>query len=325
MVSLLIRIVLFLAIALLVLWLLLARPSWPVNGSYRPESPAPSPERLRQNVTTLAQVYYPRDQAHPQVLDRAAIFLAKGFRETTDRVSEQTFLVNGTEYRNVVAVYGPEGDAAVVVGAHYDTDGEQPGADDNASGVAALLELGHLLANAELQIQVQLVAYSLEEMPHFRTENMGSFVHAASLKSSGRTVVLMISLEMIGYFDDTPNSQGFPLSLLKLFYPSTGNFITTVGALFGGGQARALKQTIDQYTEVPVFSINAPRFIPGVDFSDHLSYWEHGFPAVMVTDTAFYRNLAYHSKADTPDRLDYQRMAQVVYGVSRYLITLAGR
>jgi Zn-dependent M28 family amino/carboxypeptidase len=117
----------------------------------------------------------------------------------------------------------------------------------------------------------------------------------------------------------------FPLPLLKLFYPSTGNFITIVGALSGGGQAKALKQAIDQYTDVPAFSINAPRFIPGVDFSDHISYWEHGFPAVMVTDTAFYRNSAYHSKADTPDRLDYRRMAQVVYGISRYVITLAGR
>jgi hypothetical protein len=152
---------------------------------------------------------------------------------------------------------------------------------------------------------------------------MGSAVHAKSLRARGLAIRLMISLEMIGYFSDEPNSQGFPLPLFRLFYPSRGNFILVVDRLFSNS-ARELKQAMSAASDLPVYSINAPAIIPGVDFSDHLSFWNEGYPAVMVTDTAFYRNPAYHSPLDTPDRLDYARMAQVVGGVFHYLRENAG-
>jgi hypothetical protein len=208
-----------------------------------------------------------------------------------------------------------KGKPYVVVGAHYDTAGPLPGADDNASGVAGLLELARALGAAPPEGRVDLVAYTLEEPPFFMTPRMGSAVHAASLRREGIEVRAMISLEMIGYFTDAPNSQTFPLGILRFFYPRTGNFIAVVGKLGQGSTLRRIKQAMRAASDLPVESINAPTWIPGVDFSDHRSYWMAGYPAAMITDTAFYRNDRYHTVQDTPESLDYSRMAKVVEGV----------
>jgi hypothetical protein len=162
---------------------------------------------------------------------------------------------------------------------------------------------------------VELVAFTLEEQPHFHTAQMGSAVHVASLTQQGIPVRVMFSLEMIGYFTDAPQSQSFPLPFLAAFYPSQGNFIALVGNLSQGLVVRSLKKAMQSASPLPVYSINAPRFVPGVDFSDHRNYWQAGYNAVMVTDTAFYRNPHYHTLQDTADRLDYDRMAMVVQGV----------
>jgi Zn-dependent M28 family amino/carboxypeptidase len=252
-------------------------------------------------------------------LTKAADHIATEFRYHGARVGYQEFEVGNRRYKNVVAEYGPETSDVVVIGAHYDTAGDQPGADDNASGVAGLLELGRLLSGVKLHSKVLLAAYVLEEPPHFRTGEMGSAMHAKSLCERGASVKLMISLEMIGYFSERKNSQGFPMPLLKLFYPSRGNFILVVDRLFSN-RAREVKKWMSAANELPVYSINAPAIIPGVDFSDHFSFWQQGYPAVMVTDTAFYRNDAYHTRRDTADRLDYDKMAQVVHGVYNYVI-----
>lgn len=153
---------------------------------------------------------------------------------------------------------------------------------------------------------------------------MGSAVFAKSLADKHANVELMICLEMIGYFTDEPNSQDYPVSILKWLYPTTGNFIAIVDQLYSS-QARRLKNSMNQSITTPVYSINAPAFIPGADFSDHRNFWHQGFPAVMVTDTAFYRNTAYHTMADTIDRLDFDKMAQVTYGVYRYLLELTNK
>jgi Zn-dependent M28 family amino/carboxypeptidase len=214
--------------------------------------------------------------------------------------------------------------ARIVVGAHYDTAGPHPGADDNASGVAGLLELARLLDGADLARPVELVGYPLEEPPYFSTSKMGSAVHARSLREQGVAVRAMLSLEMIGYFTDEPNSQALPLSLLRPFYPSEGNFIAVVGR-WGWGQRRLVRTVRDgmqDATPLPVHSINAPRLVPGVAFSDHRNYWQAGYDAVMITDTAFYRNPHYHAPSDTPETLDYGRMAQVVDGVRGAIATL---
>ena len=152
---------------------------------------------------------------------------------------------------------------------------------------------------------------------------MGSAVHAQSLKQQGIPVRVMYSLEMIGYFTEAPQSQRFPFSFLAAFYPTHGNFIAVVGKLDQGFVVRRIKQAMRRAAPLPVYSLTAPRFIPGVDFSDHRSYWDAGYDAVMITDTAFYRNTNYHTVQDTPDTLDYQKMALVIQGVYAAVLELA--
>jgi hypothetical protein len=159
------------------------------------------------------------------------------------------------------------------------------------------------------------VAYTLEEPPHFRSPHMGSVWHANALKAAGRDVELMLSLEMIGYFSDHPGSQSYPLSAMKLGYPDRGNFVALVGQFGDFGLSRSVKAAMSGASALPVYSLNAPSVVQGVDFSDHRSYWAQGYPALMVTDTAFMRNPNYHRAGDTFDKLDYKRMAMVVQAV----------
>ena len=289
----------------------------------RDDIPAVDPPKLEAHVRTLAEKMFPRDAGHPQNLDRVAAYIRQSFEQAHGSVSEQPFEVNGITYRNVIARFGPDTKERIVVGAHYDTAGERPGSDDNASGIAGLLELAHLLGNTTLTTQVELVAYTLEEPPFFHTEQMGSAVHARSLIQQNVNVRAMISLEMIGYFSDAAGSQNFPSFLIKPFYPSRGNFIAVVGKLGQGGVVRRVKRAMRAASVLPVHSINAPAFIPGIDFSDHLNYWDAGYDAVMITDTAFYRNARYHTNEDTPGTLDYKRMAMVVQGTYAAVLAMA--
>ncbi|MEX0880520.1 MAG: M28 family peptidase [Thermoanaerobaculia bacterium] len=284
---------------------------------------APDPERLEHRVRDLVGLFYPRDFTHTENLARAARFIGEEFRRAGAAVSEQLFQAAGESYRNVVAAFGPDTREVIVVGAHYDVAGEFPGADDNASGVAGLLELADLLAGAKLSRRVELAAYALEEMPFFSTSQMGSAIHARSLRAAGRRVRGMLCLEMIGCFSEEAGSQEFPLPLLRLFYPSRGNFIAVVGNLGGVGIVRRVKRSIRRASDLPVHSINAPALVPGVDLSDHVNFWRQGDPAVMITDTAFYRNPRYHTEGDTAETLDYGRMAKVVAGVRQAVLDLA--
>lgn len=281
------------------------------------------PALLKRHVIKLSQELTPRDEAHIENLDRVAVYIKEEFQKTNARVSEQPYRVEGKSYRNVIAQFGPTTGRRIVIGAHYDTAGPLPGADDNASGVAGLLELARLLGEQPPGILVELVAFTLEEPPYFRTTGMGSSVHARSLKEQHKEVVTMISLEMIGYFNDSVGSQHFPAAVLQAFYPSRGDFIAVVGRVGDGLITRRIKAAMLGSGSLKVYSINAPAFIPGIDFSDQLSYWDAGYRAVMVTDTAFYRNLNYHTANDTADKLDYERMAQVVAGVHSALVALS--
>lgn len=257
----------------------------------------------------------PRNHRHPENLDKAASYIKQTFEAAGGRCQEQVFTVFRKQYRNVSAFFGPKGGPRIVVGAHYDAYGSFPVADDNASAVSGLLELAFLLQKEAPHCEVELVVYSLEEPPYFRTEYMGSAQHARALKNHNIQVKAMLCLEMIGYFSDEPGSQKYPISLLGIFYPSKGNFITVVGSLGQIGLTRRIKKTMTEATPLPVWSMNAPGLLPGIDFSDHMNYWDQGFPAVMITDGAFFRNANYHKATDTPETLDYQRMAQVVQGV----------
>jgi len=263
----------------------------------------------------LSDTLVPSDATHPQRLDRVGAYVREELVRTHAAVSDQPFQVDGIPYRNVVARYGPDAQECVVVGAHYDAAGPYPGADDNASGVAALLELASALGKTSVPTTVELVAHTLEEAPFFGTAQMGSAVHAQALRERGVKVRAVFSLEMIGYFTDREDTQKFPLPWLSWWYPSTGNFIAVVGKFGHGGLARRVERAMAQASPLPVFSLTAPRSLPGVGLSDHANYWEVGYPAVMITDTAFYRNPHYHTRSDTAETLDYRRMALVVEGV----------
>lgn len=271
--------------------------------------------RLRSHVEVLSSSMAPRTAKHPENLDRAADYIRDRFVAGGAETSFEEFQVDGRSFRNVIGRIGADTKERIVVGAHYDAAGPGIGADDNASGIAGLLELVPLLQSRALPLRVELVAYSLEEPPYFRTRSMGSYIHAKGLQTAGVEVRAMIGLEMIGYFSDAPGSQDYPVAGLGLVYPSAGNFITVVGCVGQAALTRRVKRAMTESSSLPVWSINAPRFLPGIDFSDHLNYWEMGFDAVMVSDTAFYRNAHYHEPTDTAETLDYVRMAAVVEGV----------
>jgi len=238
----------------------------------------------------------------------------------------QSYQVNDETFYNILLDFGPPLSAAsdeiIIVGAHYDTAHSYPGADDNASGVAVLIELARLLYQNEkaLTSRIQLAFYSLEEPPYFRTEKMGSYIHASRLKEKQQKLKMMIALDMVGYFSDEKNSQNFPIPFMDKFYSDRGNFIAVVGNLNNMLTTRKVKKGMISATELPVYSINAPTLIQGIDFSDHLNFWHFGYPAVLITDTSFMRNTAYHTKQDTADRLDYEKMAEVVKGLFQALI-----
>ncbi len=294
-----------------------------LKGGAKPATVGADAARLEKDVRAFSERFRPRDWEHPENLDRAAAYIKHELTAAGAVVTEQVFdfeewdrrnkKVKRGPYRNVIASFGPETGERVVIGAHYDAFGEYPAADDNASGAAGLLELARLLGKSPPPLRTELVAYTTEEPPYFATEHMGSAVHAASLKKLGVKVRGMISLEMIGYFSDEPNSQSYPTPLLRLYYPSRGDFITVTGNPANAALTRRVKKAM-RSGGVSVYSVTAPVFIPGIDYSDHASYWEQGYPGVMVSDTAFYRNKEYHKWGDTADRLDYKRMAQVVEG-----------
>lgn len=292
----------------------------------RAEAPAPpgSPAALRADVTFLAELDPPRSAAHPASLDRAAAHVAAELAAAGGRVEEQMFEADGRTYRNVRAFFGPTDGPRLVVGAHYDVCGAQPGADDNASGVAVLLALAHELDGATLAAPVELVAYSLEEPPNFATRDMGSAHHARALAAEGVELLGMLSLEMLGYYDDRPGSQRFPLPGLAERYPDTGDFVAVVGRPKDSALVGRVHAAMADATELGVEQLVAPGLLPGVGLSDHRNYWMVGYEAVMVTDTAFYRNPHYHEPTDTPDTLDYRRMAQAARAVTAAVLELAG-
>ncbi|MBI3297652.1 MAG: M28 family peptidase [Elusimicrobia bacterium] len=318
--------------ALLVLGWLLRQPILPPPPA-APGGPAAEPARLEAHVRMLSETLAPRDAAHPARLDRAAAYIRAEFKASGAAVTELEYtfqernqrnkLEDQGPFRNVMARFGPESGDRIVVGAHYDAAGEKPGADDNASGVAGLLELARLLRLQAPPIRVDLVAYSTEEPPYYGTAFMGSGFHARALREEGAAVRAMLSLEMLGAFSDAPGSQRYPAPLARLFYPGRGNFIAVAGRYKDAPLARRVKRAMWAASPLPVYSLNSPPGVPGIPLSDHASYWDAGFPALMVTDTAFYRNERYHTAEDTADRLDYGRMAMVVNGVHAAVLDLA--
>lgn len=272
----------------------------------------------------LAGAIGERNMWHPAALGQAARYVEDQLRAQGDVAESQEFTAGGVPVRNVEAVRPGATAAAeiVVVGAHYDSVIGSPGANDNASGVAALLEIGRLLRARSHGRTVRLVAFVNEEPPWFTGEDMGSLRYARRCRERGENVVAMLSLETIGYYSDARRSQAYPAPL-GLVYPDTGNFIGVVGDVRSRALVRAVAAAFRRHSDVPCEAAAVPGFIPGVGWSDHWAFWRSGYRAVMVTDTALYRYPAYHTHDDTPEKLDYDRLARVVAGLAEAVLELA--
>jgi hypothetical protein len=270
---------------------------------------------IRRHLIQLTQTPGFRNYQNQKILNQAAAYIKTEFEKYSQKVSVQEYETEGQTYRNIICSFGPENAPRIIVGAHYDVCGNQQGADDNATGTTGLLELARLLQHADLNVRIDLVAYTLEEPPFFRTKHMGSYVHAKSLADAKVPVLGMVSLEMIGYFKDEKGTQDYPTSVLKPIYGSRGNYITLVRKFGAGKFACRFNRAFHQTDVIRTKSFVGPAALPGIDFSDHLNYWAFDFSALMVTDTAFYRNKNYHEPTDTIEKIDLFRMAKVIDGV----------
>jgi len=268
--------------------------------------------KLREHLQKIIETKGHRNYLNTKALDSTAAYIYEQLHLYADTVYYQEYQAAGKTYKNVIAIFSGQKPQTIVVGAHYDVCENQDGADDNASGVAGLLELARQLKGQNTDHRIELVAYSLEEPPFFRTESMGSYVHARSLFEAKRKVYGMISLEMIGFFKDERRTQSYPLGILKLFYGSRGNYITLVKKYGAGKFARKFSKRFVRSRHIRTKKFSGPKFLPGVDFSDHLNYWKFGYSALMITDTSFYRNKNYHEPTDTIGTLDIARMAKVI-------------
>jgi Zn-dependent M28 family amino/carboxypeptidase len=281
-------------------------------------------KRLYEDVHFLTSITPSRNYTNIESLNKAADYILQEFEKLKCKTEIQTFTVRGKEYKNVIASFGDPNAARIIVGAHYDVAGNQQGADDNASGVAGLLELARLIneKNDQLSYRYDFVAYSLEEPPFFATDNMGSAVHAKSLKVGNVKVKAMICLEMIGYFSDEPGSQNFPNETLKQLYPNKGNFIIVVGRTGEEDFTEKVKQLMKKNSNIDVQSISLPTTNQLAGLSDHRNYWSNNYTAVMIDDTSFLRNPNYHENTDTIETLNFDKMTEVVKGVFGMMLGL---
>ncbi|HET6459976.1 MAG TPA: M28 family peptidase [Syntrophales bacterium] len=229
----------------------------------------------------------------------------------------QTYTYKGKKYSNIIAqIEGVKNPGEIVViGAHYDSAHGTPGADDNASGVAVLLEICRALRGYSPDKTLRLIFFVNEEPPLYTSHQMGSYVYAKYVKGIGENITGMICLEMVGYYSNEEGGQSFPLPFMSKIYPTTPNFVAVVGNLSSRGLVRQVRNSIRAGSKIPIETLTAMSFIPGVDFSDHRSFWKMGYPAVMITDTAFYRNPNYHTETDTINTLDFNRMTELLKGL----------
>jgi Zn-dependent M28 family amino/carboxypeptidase len=283
-------------------------------------------KRLHADVQHLSVTIGARDAAeHPAKLKQAEAWVYAQLRQhPAFTVERRAFTVRGAEVANIVATLPGSEPGVIVFGAHYDSVPTTPGADDNASGVAVLLELARRAALTQPKKTLKLVAFVNEEPPYFKTEAMGSLVFAREEAKAGVAIEAMISLEMLGTYSDAAHSQKYPPGV-GAFYPNTGNFVAFVGDLNARSLVHGAVATFRRTTAFPSEVISAPAFVPGVDFSDHWSFWQAGYPnGIMVTDTAFNRTPHYHEPTDTIDRLNFPRMAIVTDGMEQVLLELVG-
>lgn len=290
---------------------------------------------LKKHIQFLAETLGERNMPHPENLEKAAAYFEKNFRDLGGKVSSQIYeLKTGTWFSNsrqkdykprnievefLGQVYSNE---IIVVGAHYDSVIGSPGANDNATGAAGLLEIGEILSKKKMKRTVRLVAFVNEEPPYFYTKNMGSYVYAQRSRERGENIMGMISLEMLGYYSDQKGSQKYPFPL-GLFKPGKGNFVAFVSNIHSKPLLNKIITHFRDHAEFPSDGAAVPQIIPGIDWSDHWSFWKFNYPAIMVTDTGPFRYPFYHTLKDTPDKIHYDRLARVVLGMSKAIENLA--
>jgi len=281
-------------------------------------------QSLTADVKRLAGAIGERNLDHFAKLVEAAAFIEAEFKQAGYQTARQSFDTRGRGCDNIEAELAGAALAGeiVIVGAHYDTNPGTPGADDNGSGIAGLLSLARRLAADKPARTVRFVAFANEEAPYFQTPQMGSLVYARRSKERGERITAMLSLETIGYYSDQPNSQHYPL-IVSLMYPSTGNFIGFIGNMESQPLVEQATTAFRRAAKFPSEGAALPDAIDGVGWSDHWSFWQQGYPALMVTDTAPFRNPNYHQATDTPDTLDYERTARVVVGLEAVVRELA--
>jgi hypothetical protein len=281
--------------------------------------------RLRGHVTLLAEKIGERNLSRPAALTAAADYIQRTWSALGYEVRDEVFEVWGERCANLmVEVRGASRpDEIVLVGAHYDTAPGTPGANDNGSGVALLLEMSRALKGVTPARTLRLVAFTNEEPPHFFSERMGSRVHAREARRRGETIVAMLSLETIGYYSNVPGSQSYPPPF-SLFYPRTGNFLTVVGNLASRSLVVDFLRYFMEATDFPVEGVATFSWIPGVNWSDHWSFWKEEYPAIMLTDTAPFRYPTYHSPGDVPARIVWPEYARASHGIIAAARRLAG-
>ena len=326
------RIILILLLAAVVagvasVYFMTAMPLRSYSGPLKPLSDEQKEIRdhLRQHVDALAVQIGERNIENKYAsLESAAQYIEDILKSYGYTVVSQPYSVRGVTVRNLAAELPGTAvsNEVVIIGAHYDSALGSPAANDNASGVAALLELARLLRNSKPTRTTQFVFFVNEEPPYFQTSKMGSLVYARSLRQKNLRVAGMISLETIGSYYDAPHSQHYPPGL-GLFYPDTANFIAFVGNTSSRGLVRRAVKAFREHADFPSEGTAAPGDWIGVGWSDHWSFWQEGYPAIMVTDTALFRYRYYHTVLDTPDRVDFDKMARVVSGLEPEVLELA--
>ncbi|MEI8011924.1 MAG: M28 family peptidase [Candidatus Omnitrophota bacterium] len=279
----------------------------------------PTAHDLRTTVRYLSEDIGIRNLAHPESLEKAAVYIEQSLKRAGLPVESWEYKVRGQTFRNIVSRYkNNDSDEYIVIGAHYDSC-YNPGADDNASGIAGVLWLAKELRHIPLKANLLFVAFTNEEPPFFQTRAMGSrvFVDEAGKKKIG--IRYAIILEMIGFYDDKWFSQKY-FPLIGPFYPNRANFITVIGNYRSRKLAALVKNGINKEGIILAQALVAPENIPGINFSDHASFWLKGIPAAMITDTAYLRNANYHQLTDTVNTINFQSMAAVVESVKNSII-----
>ena len=276
--------------------------------------------RLHRHIKAIAS--RPHNLAHYGALEEAARYIERELYSLGYEPVAQVFETDGKAVRNIEATIEPADPArfrgSLVLGAHYDSFGEAPGANDNGTGTAAVIELARLLADlrGKSDLRIRLVLFVNEEPPYFKTEAMGSLHYARRLAERREPVIGMVSLETLGSFYDEPGSQKYPAPF-GLLYPREGNFVAFVATLGSRELLHALIESFRRHTAFPTVGGVAPGLVPGIDWSDHWAFEQFRYPAIMVTDTALYRYPHYHLPSDTPDKVDTEKLARITRGVER--------